>query len=64
MTVSSFYNSFPKIQYDINNKAGYQSGPHDAVTNIFFRLGIVKNVIENMYSYFVYDIKKVTHQRF
>lgn len=57
MAVTSFFNSFPKIKYDINNSTTFQSGSHENVTNIFFRLGIIQNALNNISSYIVYDIE-------
>lgn len=54
MSVSSFYDLFPKINYDI---AKSRVANYEQVTNIFFRLGIIRNVIDNISSYFVYDIQ-------
>lgn len=48
-----FFDLFPKIPYDINRSA---SPNYEAVTNIFFRMAIIKNVLNNTSSYFVYDI--------
>lgn len=53
-TVSRFYDLFPKVAYDIRQSGTPQ---YEAVTNIFFRLGVVREVINNVYSYFVYDIE-------
>lgn len=55
--VSSFYDLFPKIKYDVNNLRSNLS-VHDEVTNIFFRMGVVKKVINNIASYQVYDIQE------
>lgn len=57
MAVSSFFDSFPKIKYDINNTSTFQAGSHEVVTNIFFRLGVIQNALNNISSYFVYDIE-------
>ena len=51
----SFYNSFPKLVYDID---GSKSGSYDVVTNIFVRLGILKSVQEMTSSYYPYLIQE------
>lgn len=56
-TVSKFYDSFPKIKYDINNTSTFQVGAHDIVTNIFFRMGVIQNTLNNISAYTVYDIE-------
>jgi hypothetical protein len=55
MAVSSFYDLFPKINYDIENRR--LQPQYEQVTNIFYRLGIVRDVINNIGSYIVYDIE-------
>lgn len=56
MAVSSFYDSFPKIKYDINRATGKVIN-HEEVTNIFYRLGIIKKVLNNISSYVYYEIE-------
>ena len=51
-----FFGSFPKLDYDINNTQTYLAGPHETLTDIFFRLGIVKKIINNTASYYVYSV--------
>src|SRR4249920_3488620 len=48
-----FFDVFPRVAYDItrNKFSQYQS-----VTNITFRVGIIKSVISNIGSYYVYTI--------
>lgn len=55
MTVSSFYNLFPKLKYDINNNP--LAPNYTEVTNIFFRMGLIKDAINNKASYYIYDIE-------
>lgn len=55
MAVSKFYDLFPKIKYDINNQK-LQSN-YEEVTNIFYRVGVVRNVLNNTTSYLIYDIE-------
>jgi|LakMenE18May11ns_1017448.scaffolds.fasta_scaffold9957712_7 hypothetical protein len=55
MAVSSFYDLFPKINYDIENRR--LQPQYEQVTNIFHRLGVVRDVINNIGSYIVYDIE-------
>jgi hypothetical protein len=56
MIVSSFYDIFPKIKYDINNNR--LQPKYDEVTNIFQRLAVVKETVNNLSSYMVYDIEE------
>lgn len=53
-TVTKFFDAFPKIKYDINRN---QYPNYEEVTNIFFRIGVIKNTLNNISSYFVYDIE-------
>ena len=53
MTYSSFFNKFPKIQYDINNNL-YSN--YETVTDIFLRIGVIQKVIGNISSYYVYEL--------
>lgn len=52
---TKFLDVFPKIQYDINN-VGFGAGSHETVVDIFFRFGVVKDVINNISSYTVYEL--------
>ena len=54
MTVSPYFDLFPKIQYDIDG-TGRQT---EEVTNIFKRLGILKNVLSNASAYVLYEIEE------
>ena len=54
MPTTPFFDAFPKIQYDIN---GVQNPSYETVTNIFHRLGYVKEVLANASSYYYYEIK-------
>lgn len=52
---SQYFNKFPKIPYGIEN------GPYskkEAVTNIFFRLGILRTALQNGDAYYVYDVEE------
>ncbi len=57
MAVSRFFDSFPKVKYDINNTTTFQAGSHETVTDIFFRIGVIQNALNNISSYIVYDIE-------
>jgi len=46
---------FPTIQYDINSTIG-SSGSTETVTDIFFRFSILRNIVYNTSSYYVYNI--------
>jgi len=48
-----FLDKFPKIQFDIN-QTGYPQ--FETVTSIFFRIGVLQDVVKNIASYYVYEI--------
>lgn len=53
---SPFFDKFPKIDYNVN----YGNGKFpitESVTNIYFRLGIIKEVLQNITSYEVYELE-------
>lgn len=52
---SKFLDTFPKMQYDINN-TGFGTGSHETVVDIFFRFGVVKDIINNLSSYTVLEL--------
>jgi Base plate wedge protein 53 len=52
-THTPFFDFFPKVPYDINRS---QYPTYDFATNIFFRLAIIKDILNNTSSYFIYDI--------
>lgn len=52
-----FFDHFPTMEYDINNIKRITTGSHDTVRDIFFRFGIIKNVMNNLTNYYVYDIE-------
>lgn len=52
-THTNFFDFFPKVPYDIN-KSQYPT--YEAVTNIFFRLAVIKDILNNTSSYFIYEI--------
>lgn len=54
MAVSPFFDLFPKVQYNIS---GALNGDRTTVTNIFHRLGYIKEVLNNVTSYYVYEIQ-------
>jgi hypothetical protein len=47
---------FPTTEYDINNINIYSTGPHETVTDIFFRFSILRSIINNTSSYYVYNV--------
>ena len=53
-THTPFFDYFPKVKYDINRS---QYPNYETVTNVFFRLAILKDVLSNTSSYYVYDIE-------
>jgi hypothetical protein len=54
--MSTFLDTFPKIQYDITRRSA--SSNFETVTNLTFRFGIIKNVINNVSSYYEYAVKE------
>lgn len=53
--MATFLDTFPKIQYDINRN---KLSNYETITNITFRVGIIKSVLSNLGSYFTYDIQE------
>jgi hypothetical protein len=53
--MSRFFDLFPKVAYDIN-KDGYTT--YQLPTNIFVRVGMIQETIDNISSYYIYDIKE------
>ena len=54
MAVSQYFDLFPKIKYDINGD-GHNT---ETVTNIFKRIGILREVLSNAGSYVLYEIEE------
>lgn len=54
MSVSPYFNSFPKVPYDIDGD-GLKT---ETVTNIFKRLGILREVLSNAGSYTLYEVEE------
>lgn len=54
MTVSPYFDLFPKIQYDIDG----HGAKTEEVTNIFKRMGILKSVLSNASSYVLYEVEE------
>jgi hypothetical protein len=52
--MSNYFGKFPKIPYDINRVPN--SSEYQAVTNIFLRMRMVREVLNNLSAYFVYLI--------
>jgi|688.fasta_scaffold00075_87 hypothetical protein len=52
---SKFFDVFPTIKYDINKNRIYEQTEN--VTNIFFRIGILKKVINNLSTYYTYTVE-------
>ena len=52
--MSKFFDLFPKIPYDIN-RGDYTT--YQSPTNIFMRIGIIKETLENISSYYIYNIQ-------
>lgn len=51
--MSSFLDLYPKIRYDISKSS---VSNYQIITNITFRLNIVREVLNNISAYFAYDI--------
>ena len=51
--MGKFFDQFPKVPYDI---AGGAFTNYETVTNIFFRLRIVREAINNIAGYYEYVI--------
>lgn len=56
MPVSQFFNKFPKGKYDINNSIINKK--FDDVTDIFFRIAYIKDVLSNVSSYYVFELEE------
>ena len=54
MAYSEYFNKFPKLKYDINKS---QYPRYETVTDIFFRLGYIKEALGNISSYYVVEIE-------
>lgn len=54
MPYQPFFDKFPKIKYDINKNLYSR---YEEVTNIFFRIGVVSNVLNNISSYYVFELE-------
>jgi hypothetical protein len=54
MPLSSYFDYFPKITYDIQGK---QLSNYNVTTNIFFRLRIIRSILSNISSYYEYLVK-------
>jgi predicted DNA-binding protein YlxM (UPF0122 family) len=54
--MGTFLDQFPKIAYNINkDKQSYSN--FELITNIFFRIGVIREVLQNTASYYVYEIE-------
>lgn len=54
--VSPFFDLYPKIDYDINRRVVGEYTEN--LTNIFFRIGYIKDVVNNISSYVEYEIQE------
>lgn len=55
LTYNSYFNKLPKIKYDINNVL--LDPYHETVTNIFFRVRVIQEVLNNINSYYVVELE-------
>lgn len=53
--MSKFFDRFPKLTYDIYGK---QRSNYQITTDVFFRMGVVQNVLTNISAYYEYLIKE------
>jgi len=53
--MSKFFSKFPKLAYDIEGK---QKTTYQFTTDIFFRLGVVQDVLSNISAYYEYVIRE------
>lgn len=52
----TFFSNFPIINYDLENrKYSYQNSQY--ITNVLFRVAIIREVLSNLSSYFEYTVK-------
>lgn len=56
-TNSPFFGNFPLIDYDINNILQSTAGSHETITDVFFRVGFIKQIINNLSAYYVYEVQ-------
>jgi hypothetical protein len=52
--MSKYFSNFPKIQYDI---AGTQYSNYQTITNIFFRVRFLREVLANASAYYLHQVK-------
>lgn len=52
---SSYFDKLPKLQYDINRSV--VNPKYETVTNIFFRIKVIQEVLDNLDSYFVAEVE-------
>jgi len=52
----TFFNKFPAVRYDMENKR-YSYQNNQIVTNVLFRIGIIKEVLTNIASYYEYTVR-------
>lgn len=53
LTYSQFLGKFPTVKFNVNPD-GYPQ--YENVTNIFFRIGLIRDVLTNISSYYVYEL--------
>jgi hypothetical protein len=53
-TPSPFFDLFPKIPFDINQN---QLPQYDTATNIFHRMGYIRQVLSNASAYYLYEVQ-------
>jgi hypothetical protein len=53
---TSYFDRLPKIKYDINRNLANPN--YEDVTNIFFRIRVIQEVLDNINSYFVAEVEE------
>lgn len=52
---SSYFDKFPKVEYDINRSL--INPKYETITNIFFRIRVIREVLNNINSYYVLEVE-------
>lgn len=54
--MSEYFNSFPQTDYQVSTPTLYKYS--EKVTNIFFRIGMMRDILNNAASYYVYEVEE------
>lgn len=55
MVYTPFFDRFPKVNYDINRSK--VNPKYEALTDIFIRIGVIREVLNNAASYYIYLVE-------